>query len=63
MNTWKCTKVYTGFFLWATHFGKRAFVDRVQLLNSNVLIEITTADLRKIGLQMRGNDVSENLAP
>ena len=46
----KSTKVYTAFFLWATHFGKRTFgIKRFELLSK---------DLREIGLKM--NYVSKN---
>ena len=51
---WTCT-IHSFLFFWATHFGNRAFEDRVKLLESNVLnccLRITTADLCKIGLQM-----------
>ena len=56
MNIWKSTKVYTAFFLRATHFRKRTLkTDQVKLLGSQVLscsLKITTANLRKIGLKM-----------
>ena len=56
MNIWKCTKVYTAFFFMGHTFWKESIEDRAKLLESNVLnccLKITTADLHKIGLQMR----------
>ena len=61
----KSAKVYTAFLNFTGHtFSKENIEDRVKLLGSNVLncyLEITTANLRKIGLKM--NQVSKNLAP
>ena len=56
MNVWKtCVLKYTQllFFLWATHFGKRAFKTLLESNVFNCCLKITTADLLKIGLKMR----------
>ena len=56
MNIWKCTKLYTDFLFMGHTFWKGSIENREKLLESNSLnccLKITTADLRKIGLQMR----------
>lgn len=53
MNIWKCTKVYTTFLF----YGPEGIEDRVKLLQSNVLnccLQITMANLCKIGLKNEG---------
>ena len=53
MNIWKCTKVYTTFLF----YGPEVTEDRVKLLQSNVLnccLQITMANLCKIGLKNEG---------
>ena len=58
INIWKCTKlkVYTTFLFKGQAFWKENIVDRVKLLESNILngcLKIIMADLHKIGPKMR----------
>ena len=56
MNNMEMTKLYTAFLFTGHAFWKESIENREKLLESNNLnccLTITTADLRKIGLQMR----------
>ena len=56
MNNMEMTKLYTAFLFTGHAFWKESIENREKLLESNNLnccLMITTADLRKIGLQMR----------